>query len=507
MSPAKVKARGRGRAQPRIRVPEVRNIGQPRLTLGLDRLDRIDRETHERIHGPLRGRPLGVLIMLAESVDLRGRGGAAFPFARKLRAVASSARSKGLGTVVVVNAAEGEPAAGKDKMLIQRVPHLVIDGAILTAEALKSSEIVIGVVDGGPQDEAIRTALAEREGRSEPPITVVAQPDRFISGEGGALVRGVNGELAIPPGRKVRASDVGVDGLPTMLSNAETFAQLAVLSRLGTDRYASAGTPNEPGTVLLTVGGSADSPAIIEAPTGVPLSAVLEMCGATTGQGVLLGGYHGKWITSSAAENALVSREDLDRVGGRLGAGVIQVLGEGVCPLGEVARIASYLANESSGQCGPCRLGLPALARSLTALVDGDAGEEALEAVRKGSRAVRGRGACHHPDGSVQFMLSAIDVFTEDIDAHLEAGSCERPVRGVLPLPGEDAAVRLSVDWSRCAGHGLCAHLVPDLISLDANGFPVLSDMAVPNWLTRDALQAVEMCPALALQLNSAGPV
>lgn len=498
MSPTRM--RSRGRPQPKIKVPSVRTIGQPRLTLGLDRLDRIDLFNHERIHGPLRGRPLGVLIMLAESVDMRGRGGAAFPFARKLRAVATSARSKGMETVVVVNATEGEPAAGKDKMLVQRVPHLVIDGAVLVAEALKANEIVIGVVDGGPQDDAIRTALAEREGRSEPEMTVVAQPDRFISGEGGALVRGVNGELAIPPGRKVRASDSGVDGLPTMLSNAETYAQLAVLSRLGTDRYAAAGDPDEPGTVLLTVGGSADAPGIVEAPTGVPLMAVLEVCGATAGQGVLLGGYHGKWITPSAAENALVSREGLDRVGGRLGAGVVQVLSEGVCPLGEVVRIASYLGNESSGQCGPCRLGLPAIARSLGALVDGDAGAEAVEAVRKGSRAVRGRGACGHPDGSVQMVLTALEVFDEDLEAHLEGGGCERPVRGVLPLPGDDSSVRLSVDWSRCEGHGLCAHLVPDLVNLDVNGFPVLSDMAVPSWLTRDAQHAVEMCPAMALQ-------
>jgi NADH:ubiquinone oxidoreductase subunit F (NADH-binding)/ferredoxin len=498
MSPARL--RGRGRSRPKFKIPTVRYIGQPRVTAGLDRLERIDSINHERIHGPLRGRPLGVLIMLAESVDLRGRGGAGFPFARKVRAVATSARAKGMDTVVVVNATEGEPAAGKDKMLIQRAPHLVIDGAVLTAEALKSKEIVIGVVDGGPQDEAIRTALAEREGRSEPEITVVAQPDRFISGEGGALVRGVNGELAIPPGRKVRASDTGVDGLPTLLSNAETFAQLAVLSRLGTDRYASVGTPDEPGTVLLSIGGSVDSPAIVEVPTGVPLMAALEMCGADALQGVLLGGYHGKWIDGAAAENAIVSREGLDAVGGRLGAGVVQALGEGVCPLGECVRIASYLANESSGQCGPCRLGLPTLARSLAALVDG-AGNEAIEAVRKGSRAVRGRGACNHPDGSIQFMLTALDVFTDDVEAHLEEGGCERPVRGILPLPGEDASYRLTVDWSRCEGHGLCAMLVPDLVNLDANGFPVLSDMAVPSWLARDSQQAMEMCPAMALQM------
>jgi ferredoxin len=117
---------------------------------------------------------------------------------------------------------------------------------------------------------------------------------------------------------------------------------------------------------------------------------------------------------------------------------------------------------------------------------------------------VAGRGACSHPDGSTRFVLSALEVFTEDLAAHVFHSSCGRPVRGILPLPdGPETAdaKQLMVDWVRCEGHGLCAHLVPELIHLDKTGFPVIMPIPVPPWLEKDAQQAVEMCPALALRL------
>src|SRR5262249_58826571 len=118
-------------------------------------------------------------------------------------------------------------------------------------------------------------------------VVGVEWPARCVSGEAGALVNAVNAKPAIPPGRKRRASDSGVDGLPTLLSNAETFAQLSVLAMLGPDAYASVGTDDEPGTVLLTVGGAVSRPAVVEVPTGVPLGVVLDICGAKVGDGVL----------------------------------------------------------------------------------------------------------------------------------------------------------------------------------------------------------------------------
>jgi NADH:ubiquinone oxidoreductase subunit F (NADH-binding)/ferredoxin len=440
---------------------------------------------------------------MAGQTGLRGRGGAAFPVARKLRAVLDSASARGSGTAVLVNGAEGEPGSAKDEMLLCRSPYLVLSGALLVAEALGARDVVIGLVAGGPSARSVAAAIKaapELRGR----MRVAGLPGRFVSGEGGALVSAVNGRTPLPPGRKRRASDSGVGGLPTYLSNAETFAQLAVLSLLGPEGFASDGLPGEPGTVLLTVGGSAARPAVVEAPTGVPLGAVLDMCEVPPLGGVLVGGYHGMWLPAGAARDLPVSSRALGEAGGTLGAGVVLPLPEDTCPLGEAARIARYLAKESSGQCGPCKLGLPRLARAISAIADGSGAVEAMELARRAAAGVRGRGACSHPDGASRFVLSALDVFTEDLAAHLFRAGCGRPVRGVLPLGPDDGERVLEVDWTRCDGHGLCAHLVPELVQRDPQGYPAFLDMPVPFWLEREAKQAVEMCPALALRLTEA---
>ncbi len=363
-------------------VPEAMRIGRARLTAGLDRYASIDLPTHQEIFGPMRRMTARQLVEMAESVDLRGRGGAAFPVGRKMRAVMQTAASRKLRPVVLVNGTEGEPGSAKDKMLLLRSPYLVLGGALLTARALSAREIVIGVTGGGRVAKSI-VAAAKAEPDLRKILRIVEVPDRFVSGEGGALVNAVNGKVALPPGRKRRASDMGVDQLPTYLSNAETFAQLAVLAMLGTEGYASDGTAEEPGTMLLTVGGSAGRPAVVEVPIGVPLGNVLDICEATAHKGVLVGGYHGMWLPAEIADEVPVSRAGLDAAGGALGAGIVLPLGAGTCPLGEVARIVRYLAKESSGQCGPCKLGLPGIARSMSALADGSGGMDALDAARR----------------------------------------------------------------------------------------------------------------------------
>src|ERR1700689_5490466 len=488
--------------------PAIMRIGAARLTAGLDRMPRLDLEAHRDIFGPLPRLSVEELISMGEQVDLRGQGGAAFPFARKLSAVINNAEVNDCPAIVVVNATEGEPGSVKDKMLMIRSPYLILSGAALAAEAIAAEEIIVGVAGNELANRSIEAAIAAEPGLRKL-ARVVQMPERFISGESGALIRGINGKRPVPPGRKVLASDSGVDDLPTLLSNASTFAQLAVLALLGAERFAAVGTAEEPGTVLLSVGGSAGQPAVVEVPTGIPLATVLDLCLAPAGDGVLVGGYHGMWLPAETAYAVPVSRAGLAAVGGTLGSGIVLPLGDGTCPLGEVSRIASYLAGESAGQCGPCKLGLPTIARSLAALIDGSGGIEALDVARRSAAAVNGRGACSHPDGVTRFVLSALDVFSEDLAAHVFHFSCGRPVRGVLPLPNgpeQKEQQRLVVDWTRCHGHGLCAHLVPELIHVDAQGYPIILNIPVPAWLEKDAQQAVHMCPALALRLTNAEP-
>ncbi len=483
-------------------VPDAMCIGQARMTAGLNRADRLDLSTHYQVFGSLPRLTVDQLIDMAQQVDLRGRGGASFPVGRKVKSVLDTARRRKRKPVVLVNGTEGEPGSAKDRMLMLRSPYLVLGGALVAAWALQASEIVIGVTRADVARSMSSAAQAAPDLRRL--VRVVQVPDRFVSGEAGALVNALNGKAAIPPGRKVLPSDYGVDDLPTLLSNAETYAQIAVLAMLGPEGFASTGTPDEPGTYLLSVGGSAERPAVVEVPAGLPLGEVLDLCLAEPWAGVLVGGYHGMWLPTETAYNTPVSRAGLTAAGGVLGAGVVLSLGEGTCPLGEVARVAGYLAGQSSGQCGPCKLGLPGIARALTTLADGSGGVDALDTARRAAAAVRGRGACAHPDGVFRFVLSALDVFSDDVAAHVFRGTCGRKVQGILPLTTvETGESRLTVDWTRCRGHGLCAHLVPELVQPDGRGYPMLLDMPVPRWLQQQAQQAVEMCPSLALRLVS----
>ncbi|MDX3237785.1 NADH-ubiquinone oxidoreductase-F iron-sulfur binding region domain-containing protein [Streptomyces sp. ME03-5709C] len=504
-------------------LPEVRAVGLPRITAGFDAVERLDRVTHLNVHGSMPRMTAGELLDLAELMGLRGRGGAGFPFHRKLEAVGDAARRRGTPTAVVVNGCEGEPACRKDAVILRRAPHLVLDGALLCAEILGARELVVSVTRDS-DERSVRDALAERglgtrRGRRLK-ARVVRMPERFVSGESSGVISAANGGLPLPPGKKVSASESGVGGLPTLFSNTETFAQLAVGARMGAIRFGSAGAPGEPGTAMLTVSGSVPRQTVVETPTGVPMSYILHLCGGDPGQGVLVGGYHGNWIDPYVASMVTIARGSLEAHRATLGAGALLPLDPGLCPLGESLRVAQWLAAETAGQCGPCRLGLPRMAGLLQDVLDGG-GQAALEQLRQTAVAVKGRGVCRHPDGSMRFVMSTIAAFTDDLAAHVLGGGCGRPTVGVLPLPRSDPpgprggaapparAVRghkrLVVDWTLCKGHGLCAGVLPEIVRLDRDGYPDIAGTPVPPHLDAAARRAVARCPALALRMEEGG--
>ncbi|CAM5636840.1 oxidoreductase [Streptomyces avidinii] len=475
--------------------PVLGCVGQPRLLAGLDVAARLDRAGHLAVHGALPPYPPDGLVGLAEDIGLGGRGGAGFPFARKLRAVERSARAREGRSAVIVNATEGEPSCLKDAALLLHVPHLVLDGALLAAAALGAEDVVVGVTRADVE-QSLTAAVAER-GPAGRRVRVVRLPERFVTGEGTALVKGLDGGPALPSGQKVRTSERGLGGLPTLLSNAETYAHLAVAARIGAPEYRTAGLPAEPGTTLLTVAGST----VVEVPLGTSLAYVLDLCGTVPGQGVLVGGYHGRWLAPADAREAALSRRSLAAYDAVLGAGAVLPLPEDTCPAGEVARVTRWMADESAGQCGPCVRGLPSLADAVEQLVAGGGGA-ALDAVQARMRGVLGRGACSHPDGTSSFVASALAVFPEEFRDHALGSGCGRRVLGALPLPADENPERLVVDWTLCKGHGLCVDLLPDVVRLDADGYPSQGVMPVPGRLRPKALRAVRRCPALALRIQ-----
>ncbi|MEV0370766.1 NADH-ubiquinone oxidoreductase-F iron-sulfur binding region domain-containing protein [Streptomyces sp. NPDC050636] len=491
-------------------VPTLASLGAPRLLAGLDAMPRLDRVAHLAQHDSTPRLTAQELIALAEDTDLRGRGGAGFPFARKLTAVLDGMRRSDGKAAVVVNGSEGEPSCLKDTALLLHVPHLVLDGALLAAEALGAQEVAIGVTREDVAD-SVRRAIGER-GPTRRTLRVTLLTERFVTGEGTALTNGLGGGPGLPSGRKVRSSERGLNGVPTLLSNTETYAQLALAARMGALGYRTAGLPTEPGTLLLTVAGSR----VVEAPYGIPLTQVLALCGTDPGQGVLIGGYHGTFVSPADARTARLSRDALAEYGAVLGAGAVLPLPYDTCVAGETVRVARWMAGESAGQCGPCVLGLPALADVLADAVRGG-GDTALDAVRARMDAVRGRGACSHPDGTARFVASALAAFPEEFERHARGFGCGRPVTGALPVTGQLPATpppaarppapkpeRLLVDWTLCRGHGLCADVVPGVVRLGPDGYPEEANMALPARMRRRAQLAVRRCPALALRIQGA---
>lgn len=402
---------------------------------------------HLQLHGHLpaleRSDGPAFIETIARS-GLRGHGGAAFRTATKLAAVAASGRD----AVVVVNGAEGEPASAKDRQLLERSPHLVLDGALLAAEAVGASDVVVCVRQSSSVAwESVAEAFAERESAGLVPMhmQVVATPDSYLAGEESALVRFLNGGPAKPTFVPPRPFERGVSKRPTLVQNVETLAHLALIARHGAEWFRQAGTAREPGTSLVTLSGGVVAPGVYEIELGTQLRDLLGHAGGATEpvRAVLIGGYFGSWLSVDEARGLELHEEHLRPLGGGLGSGVIVVLPESACGVAETARVLGYLSDEAAGQCGPCTNGLGAIAQAVARIARGAAEPTVYESLARWSEIVPGRGACHHPDGAVRFAVSALNVFSDEFARHLRRGPCANCAGpAVLPIPAADPGRR-----------------------------------------------------------------
>jgi NADH:ubiquinone oxidoreductase subunit F (NADH-binding) len=410
--------------------------GLPRLLAGLDPSGKtMTLAEHERHHGPLPRRSALELIEAVEASGLRGRGGADFPTARKLRAVAEGGRRRGgRASAVVVNGSETEPASAKDRLLLSRMPHLVLDGAMLAAAAVGAQEVIVKIGDSAVGSlGALEGAIAVRPG--DPcPARIVAGPEGYVAGEESAVVHYLNGGPPLPTFVPPRPFERGFRSRPTLIQNPETLAQIALVARFGGHWFRELGTTADPGSALVTITGAVAAPGVYELAFGTPMTDLLAAAGGSAEplQALLVGGYFGTWVESSRAFRLRLAREDLRSVGCTLGSGVLIALGESSCGLHESARVIDYLASQSAHQCGPCTYGLRAIADSVSALADGVAHPRERNRVLRWASEIRGRGACHHPDGAVRFVESVFDVFGAELDEHRH-GRCAAPPAG-LPV-------------------------------------------------------------------------
>ncbi len=376
---------------------------------------------------PYRGRP-GALIADVKAAGLTGRGGAAFPTHRKLAVVAAADGPK----AVVANGAESEPASRKDETLIHAAPNLVLDGLQLAAEAVGASEAYLYLHQGaGP---GIRRALGERAASRQDwlEVTIADAPPRFLAGQESAVVNRLGGGPAIPVFTPPRVTERGLGGRPTLVQNVETLAHLALIARYGPRWFRALGTPVEPGSMLITCYPASGRCRVTETAIGTPLATLLGPDEAA--QAWLVGGYHGSWLPVPDAGLTL-DNSSLRTLGATVGAGVLAALPTDRCGVAETARVVSYLAAESAGQCGPCLNGLPRIAATLAELAGPCPRRGARGDVERWAGLVNRRGACSHPDGTVRFVRSALRVFEPEFRLH-ERGHCSAANRRpFLPLP------------------------------------------------------------------------
>jgi NADH:ubiquinone oxidoreductase subunit F (NADH-binding) len=268
-------------------------------------------------------------------------------------------------------------------------------------------------------------------------LRLATVPPQYIAGQEGALISHLNGRRAIPTFTPPMPFERGVNRRPTLVNNVETLAHIALIARHGSQWFRQLGTPTQPGSALVTLSGAISHPGVYEIEQGASLSSLIEAAGGTTGRvrAALLGGYGGTWIGGEFLHGLALSNEHLAPHGANLGAGVVLLLGEGACPVAETSRVARWLANQSSGQCGPCVHGLDALATTVERIAESAPHERAKQRIDQLAALVRRRGACTHPDGAVNFVLSAVDVFTAEFADHARHGRCEACMRpGQLPL-------------------------------------------------------------------------
>ncbi|MER7824024.1 NADH-ubiquinone oxidoreductase-F iron-sulfur binding region domain-containing protein [Streptomyces sp. NPDC096097] len=350
--------------------------------------------------------PEELLAHLAAS-GLRGRGGAGFPAAVKLRSV----RGRDDSPVVVANGEEGEPGSAKDRWLLRARPHLVLDGLVRAAAVTGAVRGYVYLSDAAA-GESVRRALAEHP--PPLPVEVVETGHTYVAGEESAVVRRIDGGPALPTAKPPRPFERGVGGAPTLVSNVETLARIALTATRPDLRRAIARS------TLVTLSGGPAAPMLTEVPYGIPLRTLAARYGAPEPAGALMGGLFGGLVDADALDLPLEPGA-LTAAGTALGCGAVHFLAPTGCPVTTAADAAAHLAAESARQCGVCVSGTSAVGKALNGLAAGTAGPDTADSLLRWSQGLTGRGACGLLDAAAGIAGSLLRAFPGHVRAHLAA--------------------------------------------------------------------------------------
>jgi NADH-quinone oxidoreductase subunit F len=373
---------------------------------------------------------LGLNYVLAEpdraqrvllATPLTGLGGAHFPLARKLESALAAAGPR----VVVCNAAEDEPGSRKDRALLLRSPHVVLEGALIAAVVLDARAVILYVSEIADEEhDSVAAAYAEVSDRYPfAELRIVRADPRYVSGEATAVVDAINGGAGKPTGQPPFPTERGVDGLPTLVANCETLANLPRIVRA-----AWAGEP-APRSRLATVSGDIADPGVYEIDPGTDtFGDLFARAGALTGSGRLKafqpGGPSTRFLPADCAD-ILIADAAIRTAGSQPGCLAVRVLATSTCIVEICEEITGFFSREQCGQCPPCRMKTQTYHRTLQQVTRQKGGHDLLEKLSVVEEFVADMPhKCSLIDMPTPPVDSARSLFPNDFTAHTEHGSC-----------------------------------------------------------------------------------
>jgi len=360
---------------------------------------------------------------------LCGRGGAGFPVGRKW---AIAAQAPADARYVVCNAGEDEPGSFKDRLLIEHRPHLVLEGIILAARAI-SAQTAFVYLNETYESCLVRTNAAIEEARIAGfldglTITVCRAPTVYVAGEDSATLEVLEGRPPKPRPKPPYPAVAGLFGRPTVVNNVETLANVPLIVRNGASWFRRYGTTESPGTMIFCLGDEVNHPGAYEMPFGISLRHLFETLGGglrsgATLKAILPGGPSCAFLSADQLDVSL-DPESLKRAGSTLGCGVMRFYSEDACMVQETLGIAQFFAKESCGQCPACRMETSMFAAMLERIHQGKADAALFDQFQKILDFNRGKGYCALINMPGPPILSALRLFRDDFEGHIQYGTC-----------------------------------------------------------------------------------
>ncbi len=376
--------------------------------------------------------PAAVLAEL-EASGLRGRGGAAFPTFRKWSIAAASTSPQ---KFVVANGGEHEPGSEKDKVLVARHPHAVLEGMALCAFATGASEGVVYLIeDMAAQLESAGAAIAAARaagllgpdalgpGRAFD-VRIHRAPTTYVAGEETAALDSISGGPGKPRKKPPYPGEAGLQGMPTTVNNVETLAHVPWIVRHGGAAFAAIGTAQSKGTLLFTLGAEVRRPGVYEMPFGATYRQLIEVFGGGLASGKAIRAVLPAMSCGFLGAEHLdvpIGYETLKPLGSSPGCGGVRVVAEGDDVVALALTIAEFFMKEQCGQCPPCRMETNQIVHVLKAVREGR-GPGYDEKIDKLAAFARGKGLCSLIEMAAAPIVSALRVFAEDFRRQATAG-------------------------------------------------------------------------------------